>query len=146
MRTESRGFTLLEVLVALAIVALGLMAAFGQLNQTAATATRLREKTFAHWVAQDRLVELRLLREFPAVGNRSDEVEFGGVAWKYTLRVSQTPLEGLRRVDVDVAFADRPDRVITTLSGFLRRPPAVPPAAGAAPEDWYVLDPDADGG
>jgi general secretion pathway protein I len=142
-RSPSAGFTLLEVLVALAIVALGLMAAFGQLNQTASTSARLRDKTFAHWVAQDRLTELRLQREFPPLGNRSGEVEFAGVAWKYTLRVEATPRPDVRRVEVDVAFAERPEARLTTLTGFLGQLP-VPPGPAAPPEaDWFVIDPDA---
>ena len=54
------GFTLLEVLVALVIVGLGLMAVFSQLNQTIMTASMLRDRTLAHWVAVDRITELRL--------------------------------------------------------------------------------------
>jgi len=146
MKTEparTGGFTLLEVLVALAIVALGLMAAFGQLSQTAGTATRLRDKTFAHWVARDRLTELRLLREFPPIGNRSGEVEFADVTWKYTLRVTATPRTDVRRVEVDIAFASQPEQRLTTLTGFLGQLP-VPTGPAAPPEaDWFIIDPNA---
>jgi general secretion pathway protein I len=142
-RRGSGGFTLLEVLVALAIVALGLMAAFGQLNQTASTAARLRDKTLAHWVARDRLTELRLQREFPPLGNRSGEVDLADVTWKYTLRVEETPRPDVRRVEVEVAFADQPDRTITRLTGFLANLP-VPTGPPAPPDaDWFIVDPDA---
>lgn len=126
------GFTLLEVLVALVIVALGLMAAFGQVNQTLTVSSRLREKTLAHWVAVNEMTRLRLLAEFPAIGSRSDEVEMARTTWRYTINVVKTPLDALRRVDVSVALADRPDSVVTTLTGFLARPPDGKPPADQA--------------
>ncbi len=137
-----RGFTLLEVMVALVIVALGLMAAFGQVNQTLTVASRLREKTLANWVAVNEMTRLRVLGEFPAISTRSDEVEMARTKWRYTIKVVKTPVDALRRVDISIAFADRPDSVVTTLTGFLGRPPAVTPgAATTPPADWTVLEP-----
>jgi general secretion pathway protein I len=113
------GFTLLEVLVALVIVALGMIAAFGQVNQTLTTAGVLRDKTIAHWVAMNELARLRILGEFPPVGDRSDEVEMAGVTWRYTIKVLKTEMPEFRRVDISVSFAERPDTVVTTLSSLL---------------------------
>jgi general secretion pathway protein I len=117
-----QGFTLLEVLVALVIVALGLIAAFGQVNQTLTTTSRLRDKTIAHWVAMNEMTKLRLLGEFPAVGDRSDEVEMARATWRYTIKVVKTEMATFRRVDISVSFADRPETVVTTLSGLLSSP------------------------
>jgi general secretion pathway protein I len=124
-----RGFTLLEVLVALVIVALGLIAAFGQVNQTLTTASRLRDKTIAHWVAMNEMTRLRLQGEFPAVGERSDEIEMARTTWRYTIKVVKTEMATFRRVDISVSFADSPDAVVTTLTGLL----ASQPQAQAAP-------------
>lgn len=134
---QQRGFTLLEVMVALVIVALGLMAAFGQVNQSLTVASRLREKTLANWVAVNQMTRLRLLGEFPAIGTRSDEVEMARTTWRYTIKVVKTPLAALRRVDISIAFGDRPDAVVTTLTGFLGRPAqATQGASAAAQADW----------
>ena len=136
---RQRGFTLLEVMVALVIVALGLMAAFGQVNQSLTAASRLRDKTLANWVAVNEMTKLRLLGEFPAIGTRSDEVEMARNTWRYTIKVVKTPLAAIRRVDISIAFADRPDTVVTTLTGFLGQPPARAPAT-AQPAEWAPLE------
>lgn len=133
------GFTLLEVLVALVIVGLGLMAVFSQLNQSLVTASLLRERTLAHWVAMDRITELRLNGELPDVGESSDEIEMAGIQWAYVLKFSDVGIENFRRVDVRVSYADSPDRVITEVAGFLgEQPEEIAPAA------WDPLDPNAE--
>lgn len=136
---QAGGFTLLEVLVALVIVGLGLMAVFSQLNQTLITASMLRERTLAHWVAMDRIAELRLAGQLPDVGETSDDVEMAGVEWTYLLKFSDVGIENFRRVDVTVSFADRPDRVITELAGFLGAAPE-----GVGPPEWSPLDQNAE--
>ena len=78
------GFTLLEVLVALVIIGLGMMAVFDQLSQMLTTAARLRDKTFATWIAEDRITELQVNGQYPKVGDQSDEVEMAGADWTYT--------------------------------------------------------------
>lgn len=141
----ARGFTLIEVLVALVIVALGMLAVFTQLNQTVSTATRLREKTLAHWIALDQLTQMRVARdvmnEYPAIGDRSDEVEFAGGTWRYTIHVAKAgDVEAMRRIDVTVAYPDAPDQTLATLTGFLLEPQqGAPPQATA---DWVPIDPD----
>lgn len=138
-RLRQGGFTLLEVLVAVAIVGLGMIAVFAQLNQSLLSAAFLRERTLAHWVALDRLTELRLAGEFPPVGERSDDVEFGPYRWRYTLRIAETPGANLRRVDVTVALRDSPDRAAATLVGFLGQPVSGVPVFT---ERWFPLDED----
>lgn len=122
-KPRSRGFTLLEVLVALAIVGLGMIAVFSQLNQSLLATERLRQRTLAHWVAVDRITELRVAGEFPEVSERSDDIEMARTEWSYTVKISQTPVENFRRVDVLVSFADSPDNVIAQVTGFVARPP-----------------------
>ncbi len=140
-----RGFTLLEVMVALVIVSLGLLAAFGQINQSATTAIHLRDKTFATWIASDRLAELRLLNEFPAIGRRSEEIEMARNEWRYTIVVSKTAVDSLRRVDVEVALAERPESILTTVSGFVARPSAAATGPGSR-SNWAPIGAEVPGG
>lgn len=131
-----RGFTLIEVLVALAIVAFGLVAVFGQVSQSATSANRLRDKTLASWVALNQITEMRLAGEFPAVGTRSDDVDMANRKWHYEVRVSETEGDYLRRADVSVAAAEEPARPIATAVGFLARPAQ---GAGIAATGWPLL-------
>jgi general secretion pathway protein I len=141
------GFTLLEVLVALAIVALGLMAVFGQLNQTAAGVIRLRDQTFAHWVAQDRLAEIRLSGQFPEIGERQGEVEMAKVNWTYTVNVSAIEVQGfkpenVRKVEVSVSVGDEAERPVTSLTGFVVQQDTATSNPGSAATDWAPIGPE----
>jgi general secretion pathway protein I len=116
------GFTLLEVLVALVIIGLGMMAVFDQLNQMISTATRLQDKTFASWIAVDRITELHVNGQYPRVGDQSDEIEMAGADWTYTIKVSQIPNMDMRRVDVTVSYLDTPNDILAEVSGFVTPP------------------------
>jgi general secretion pathway protein I len=114
-----RGFTLIEVLAALVIVALGMLGVIQAVTQTARNGTYLREKTLAHWIAMNVITERRLLPSPPDVSESSDDVEFAGQRWRWTMNVTQTEVESLRRIDVSVRPADRPDsEALVTVTGF----------------------------
>lgn len=122
MRPDARqaGFTLIEVVVAMAIVALGLMAVFRVVNDTVNNAAYLRERTFAAWIADNRLAEMRLAAELPSVDETEGRVEFAGQPWRWTATVSQTPVANLRRIDVRVRReTDPPDTSLAQLTGFV---------------------------
>jgi general secretion pathway protein I len=113
------GFTLIEVLAALVIVALGMLGVIQAVTQTARNGTYLREKTLAHWIAMNVITEQRLLATPPDVEESSDDVEFAGQRWRWTMTVTQTEVESLRRMDVSVRPADRPDgEALATVTGF----------------------------
>ena len=135
-RTSSiAGFTLVEVLVALVIVSMGMIAVFSQLNQMLGATSRLRDKTFAHWIAVDQITELQANRAYPSVGQKSDEVDMANATWAYTVKTSQIGDLNMRRVDVTVAFADTPEDILAEVSGFL-----------AAPQQAFAGNPGSGGG
>ena len=118
-RRRTRGFTLIEVLAALVIVALGMLGVIQAVTQTARNGTYLREKTLAHWIAMNVITERRLLPAPPDVAESSDDVEFAGQRWRWTMKVTQTEVDSLRRMDVSVRPANRPDgEALTTVTGF----------------------------
>ncbi len=120
---EARGFTLLEVLVALAIVAIALAAVVRIGGTAALNAARLEDKTFADWVALNRLEELRLATTWPSTGSLSGSEEMGGRVWRWTQQVQNTDDESVRKVEIQVASDDARDAPIDSLVGFVGRPP-----------------------
>ncbi len=111
------GFTLIEVLVALAVVALALLG----LTRTAALQVNdfdaLRERTLAGWVAANVLTETRLATTLPSAGESDGRVEFAARAWRWTREVSTTPDPVIRRIDIRV-FAGDSHEPSASISGF----------------------------
>lgn len=126
------GFTLLEVMVALAIVALGMTAVNTQLNRYVVTAAVTEEKTLASWIAANKLAELSVAPTWPEPGSDEDEVEFAQRRWRLAIDVSETEVENLRRVDVTVYLLGASEREIHTASSLIEPPP--PP--GYMPVRW----------
>jgi general secretion pathway protein I len=102
----NRGFTLVEVLVALIIVALGSAAMLTALGNSARAAERIRERTLASYVALNRLSETRLEPEFPAEGTREGTAEMGGARWAWRQEIARTPIEGVLQITVRVRSDD----------------------------------------
>jgi general secretion pathway protein I len=131
MRPRHEGFTLIEVLAALVIVALGMLGVIQAVTQTARNGTYLREKTLAHWIGLNLVTERRLSPSPPDVSESSDEVDFAGRRWHWTMRVTQTEVESLRRMDVSVRPAEAPDgSALATVTGFYGT--AIGPAGGGS--------------
>ena len=111
-----RGFTLVEVLVALAIVAIALAAGFRSVAQSAESATALKARTLALWVAQNRLAAAQLATPELAIGERDGSASF---VWHET--VLGTPNPAFRRIEIAVAEVSRSDYVLARLVGYVGR-------------------------
>ncbi|MCY4157598.1 MAG: type II secretion system minor pseudopilin GspI [Gammaproteobacteria bacterium] len=120
-----KGFTLAEVLVALAVVALGISALFTALGQSSRSAEQLRGRTLANWAAADALTALRLANQAPRPGTARQE-EIAGRLWWVEYRVRNSGMEALRDVEVRIAPA-RNVRPIASARGMVRiAQPAAP--------------------
>lgn len=126
---RSSGFTLLEVMVALIIVALSLTALAASMNQMIDAANTLRERTFASWIAQNKITEMRLENVLPDVSATSGDIEFGNTEWEWRAVVSETGIDGFRRIDVAVSHYGS-DYVILTVTGFIGDPVTVGKRSG----------------
>ena len=113
------GFTLIEVMVALVVIALGMLGVIQAVSQTASNSGYLRDKTVAHWVGMNQLTEVRLQKSAPGIDKSSDEVEMAGRRWKWTMDVTQSPVETIRRIDISVRPADaKEDSALASVTGF----------------------------
>ncbi len=121
MRAE-RGFTLVEVLVALAIVALSLAAMAATMSQMLDAANSLRDRTYASWIAQNKIAEMRLANVLPEVSATSGEVDYGNATWAWRAVVSETGVENFMRVDVSISHAGGDEYVVFTVTGFVGAP------------------------
>ena len=117
----ARGFTIIEVMVALAIVAFSLTAVAAGVGQMIDTANARRERSYASWIAQNKIAEMRLANVIPEVSTTSGEVEFAGTEWAWEAEVSETGVENLFRVDVSISYPGADD-AIRTVTGFVGEP------------------------
>jgi general secretion pathway protein I len=115
-----RGFTLIEVLVALAIVAIALGAGLRAASVATDNAQRLRDVVAAQWCAENQLTGLRISRTFPGIGDADFGCEQLGRSYTGKLVTRPTPNPSFRRVDA--LLSDDEGRPLLTLSTVLARP------------------------
>jgi general secretion pathway protein I len=118
-----RGFTLLEVMVALAVLAIALAALIKGVSDNAANAAYLRDKSLAHWVGMNVVAERRLLGKWNDKGIKRGEEEMGNHTWYWTAQLVETFDEDVRRLDVTVTgIEDRDAEPLITLVAFMSKP------------------------
>ena len=115
-RRHPGGFTLIEVLVAVAIAAVALEAALRATGSLALSSADLRARTMAQWSAENRLSEIRIQQQWPNVGEREFDCSQAGIALVCRERVLATPNRFFRRVEINVHGAD--DHRLSQLTGF----------------------------
>jgi general secretion pathway protein I len=104
------GFTLIEVLVALVIVAVGMSVLMGTLTSSAKSVSYMQDKTFAEWVALNQIAsvrtQLKTPGQVPATGKTNGDVDFANRKWHWLQEVVSTQVPGIVRIDVKVRPKD----------------------------------------
>ncbi len=118
---SSRGFTLIEILAAVAVLAIALAAILSGMARYADNASYIRQKTIALWVAHNRLTEIKTATGWPDTGTTDGKVEMANQKWKWIETVQTTADDQLRRIDITVQREDN-DAVLASLSGFIGKP------------------------
>ncbi|MGP4844098.1 type II secretion system minor pseudopilin GspI [Marinobacter sp. 1Y8] len=118
--SRDAGFTLLEVLVAVLIFGLIATAATQVASNYIGSFDRIRDKTLASWIAENKIAEMQLAENSPGISENTDELEYADRKWQIETVVSATEEPRIRRVDVDVSLiiSDEP-RHQFRLSGFM---------------------------
>jgi len=119
------GFTLVEVLVALAIISIALLSALRVAGGGTNSVGDLRGRLLAGWVAQDVLALQRARGEWPSPGILSGTQSQGGFEFAWREEVVTTPNSAFRRVEIRVFAATGGDHALAHLTGFVVRPPGV---------------------
>ena len=124
MRHKPHGFTLLEVLVALAILAIALAAAMRASSVTTDQAQAMKLRLLAQWSAENQLAELAARKRWPAPGVQTGSSAQAGMVLDWVQTISTTPNPAFRRVEIQV-YANQDRRyAVAQLTGFLTDPAA----------------------
>lgn len=117
-----RGFTLLEILIALSVLAIGLSAAIRSGLASTETVGELRARQWAGWVAENQIALLRASRQWPAVGESNGEANMGDSRFRWQMQVAPAPHRQFRRVEVRVVRPEQGDAVLARLVTYLAAP------------------------
>ncbi len=120
-RKKTAGFTLIEVMVALTIIAISLGALLNTSGAQARNTGYLKQKTLAHWVAVNELTQIRLAKEFPDLGDAKGSTTMANKDWYWTRTTKATEDKDARQITFTL-YADK-DRTknLTTLIGYASR-------------------------
>ena len=123
MNRKISGFTLLEVMVALFIVAIALGGAIKVMGNAAQNTARLSNKTFAQWVALNQVTKLNIGNAWPKLGETKGKSKMASQEWVWVQKTIKTKNERIKRVEISVRPAnDADDNPYATVVGFLAQP------------------------
>lgn len=127
MSRRPTGFTLLEVLVALGVLAIALGAIIQSITQTTTNIGYLRDKTFAHWVAMNRVAELQSKQQWPNIGTDEGNELLANHEWFWKVTVSEPPgpeelSQAARRVEIQVKRERNDKQSLVSIMTFIGKP------------------------
>jgi len=118
-RRMMRGFTLIEVVVAMAIIVVVLAGLFFQINRVADTSLALRQRTLAQWIALNRLTDVRLNGVPPAGQKTQGTIEYANQKWRWQTEALPTQMKEMRIIRVSVGLESAPkDTWVAAIDGF----------------------------
>jgi len=101
-RKTTAGFTLIEMLVALAVVAVALAAISSSYINSLEVTDGLRERTVARWIAENHLVKRQLETPWPATGTRQGSLQYTDREWSWEETIEPSPDKDFRRISIEV--------------------------------------------
>ena len=118
----SAGFSLIEVVIALAVLAIALSALINSTSTATSNTIGLRDKTMAHWVAMNKMAEIRLSGKWPDIGINKGKSTLAEHEWEVETTINGTPEPSIRRIDIRIREPGDPkDTSLTLLTGFVHK-------------------------
>lgn len=121
-RRAAGGFTLIEILVALVVVAVALGAIVAETGNYVGNAAHMRDRTIAHWVAMNRVAEQHVASDWPATGDTTGTALMAEREWYWKMTVSETEDSDVRRIDVEVRAARDAEKPAASAIAYVGRP------------------------
>lgn len=118
-RMNHRGFTLIEILIAMAILAIAMGALLQSAAQNASNTASLRDRTLAQWVAANKLAELQTQKTWSPIGKTKGEMSMANAKWYWQVEVLKVNDDDLRRVEISVRKTESSKSSLYTLPGFI---------------------------
>lgn len=121
MKRNNRGFTLIEVMVAIAIFAMAALAAVSVASGHLNSLSTIQQRTFAQYVAANRLTDLNLANTWPIKDNQRGSERQGGVEWQWRQQVVETVTPNVVAVTIEVTQGEQ-DYQWARLTQYIRKP------------------------
>ena len=118
----THGFTLLEVLAALAVISVALVALFSALSQGTRLTSRVEERMIGNWVASNSMTELKVGNNWPELGEQTIDVQMAGRSWYVLQDIKATEDENIRRIDITVSLDSKGEFRVASLFGYFLNP------------------------
>ncbi len=118
---KNSGFTLIEVTVALLVLAIALSAIIKAVSDTISNASYLRDKTIAQWVAMNKITELHVSDLLPATGSTTGEMKMAGREWFWKTTITSTEDDYVHKLSVEVKAERNDESPLATMGGFVGR-------------------------
>jgi general secretion pathway protein I len=121
MKSIQYGFTLIEIMIALAVIAIALGAIFNTVGSSVSQAAYIQDKTLGHWVAQNTVSELLLTENWRDPQEKTGITQMSNRQWYWKMKIIQTPNENIRRIEITVFMDSLYEEKISTLNRYISR-------------------------
>jgi len=121
LKKRITGFTLIEVMVALTIIAISLGALLSTSGAQAVSATYLKQKTLAHWVAMNELTQLRILKSLPDIGEKKGSTKMANHEWHWIRTTKKTEQSNTRQITYIIYSDKAREKNLTSLIGYVHQ-------------------------
>ncbi len=120
--TRQSGFTLIEIIIALVVIAVALGAVIATTGNSVKHGAHIKEKTIALWLAQNISAEVNIKKQWLPAGNQFSDEEMAGQQWQVKRIITQTPDKNIKKMEIQVYSGRTTDNKIVSLTTYFVKP------------------------